>query len=203
MANSDPIPLSARKSVASQVATFPTPRPKLFGEAAVAGPAAHAARGARAKGIPKLGAPFALCTVGAAQVESPPKDLAELLQPTGAWLHTVNNGANNPAHCAISHASGFDDEHEVLSVTTGTLGDKLNEAAEWLDEHDKKHHKNDDGVARVLYFPDQYVYAFGIARGDEVYAVLITQPEGKTGLKSKKEYPLKEFLMELAAARPK
>lgn len=142
---------------------------------------------------PKLAEGFPYCFVSLATVENPPADLASLLEPTGSWIHTIRDGKQT-THYVMTEAGGFGrEEHEVSSVVRGSLGQKIDDTIDWIEENFK-----DESVVRVLTFPAYYVHAFGILEDGKTFAVLIDPPELPNKLVTRKKYPLKDFLAALA-----
>lgn len=198
MANPDPIPSSIRQSVAEQVARFisddefvpPSPASNIGSGARELLP------GQRPNATPgeddrHLGEGYARVFVPLADVRKPPADLSAILSPKGRWVHLVRGPAGATNVC-YSTDDGPEDQR-VTAGYAGLLAQKIDAAAQWLDENDK----DDNAVVRLLAFPAFYTHAFGILRGKKAYAVLVDAPTDSEGLEYKKEYSLRVFLRRL------
>ncbi len=123
------------------------------------------------------------------------KSLGEIAAPTGYWHHLIRHGgqARQLAMSKLNTKTGLRQFHALLE---SDLSEKIDQAMDWLDKHDKT-----DAKARFLSILPLGIHAFWLVRGKTQRVVLIDSVWPIKGLVTEHLYTAGQFL-KIVAKQP-
>jgi hypothetical protein len=202
VAKLDDLPKGMAKTLAPQIgglgALLP-PAPAAGAPVPKKGGAKPKAKPAPAKAAAmQLRESFAVCMVSLEHVLTPPADLAQAVPAIDRWCHLIRSRGKIVQFARSSEAKGFDGKSAPTITQMGAVsnGAAIDAAIDCVEADAR--FKTDDSVVRWLEVPAFYVTALLVIKGEELYAVLVSQPASFTRLKPETVYAFKDFLAQLA-----
>lgn len=125
-------------------------------------------------------------------------DLEQLAHPTGRWQHQIKIDGSATAYARTKPIGADPDAWVVTEVVHSEIAGKIDDAIDWLD---KQSGISDEAVVRLLVVPAYHLHAFWILDAGKQSVVVVSAPEGRTGLQTKVVYTVEKFLDKLRDER--